>query len=147
MYSFQVAKIKLSHFKPITNRPLLDFCNNWISFHNYIENIRSNLIENAYPSFLTNEVIKKYLDYKFSSNQNQLKDKSAVHYFKLLYIENLSHHVKNKLSKLRKEFCKQNFNIELVFNSFKIKNYFSYKDPILNDLKCFVVYKFICVSL
>ena len=25
------------------------------------------------------------------------------------------------------------FNIKLVFNSFKIKNYFSYKDPILDD--------------
>ena len=43
------------------------------------------------------------LDYKFSSNHNQLKDKSDVHYFKLPYISNLSHHIKNKLSKLCKE--------------------------------------------
>ena len=48
--------------------------------------------------------------------------------------------------KLCKEFCKENFNIKLVFNSFKIKNYFSYKDPILNDLKSFLVYKFTCAS-
>ena len=82
----------------------------------------------------------------FSSNQNQLKDKSDVHYFKLPYISNLSHHIKNKLSKLCKEFCKENFNIKLVFNSFKIKNYFSYKDPIPNDLKSFLVYKFTCAS-
>ena len=71
----------------------------------------------------------------FSSNQNQLKDKSDVHYFKLPYIGDLSHHIKNKLSKLYKEFCKENFNIKLVFNSFKIKNYFPYKDPIPNDFK------------
>ena len=38
-------------------------------------------------------------DYKFSSNQNQLKDKSDVHYFKLPYIGKLSHNIKNKLSK------------------------------------------------
>ena len=87
-------------------------CNNRNSFHNDIE---------------------KYLDYKFSINQNQLKDKSDVH-------------IKNKLSKLCKEFCKENFNIKLVFGSFKIKNYFSYKDPILNDLKSFLVYKFTCAS-
>ena len=31
------------------------------------------------------EVIKKYLDYKFSSNQNQLKDTPDVHYSKLNY--------------------------------------------------------------
>ena len=82
----------------------------------------------------------------FSGKKNQLKDKSDVHYFKLPYIGNLSHHIKNKLSKLCKEFCKENFNIKLVFNSFKIKNYFAYKDPILYDLKSFLVYKFTCAS-
>ena len=111
-------------------------------FHNDIENIKSNLIKNAYPPFLIDKVIKKYLNYKLSSNQNQLKDTPDVHYFKLPYISNLSHHIKNKLSKFCKEFCTENFNIELLFNSFKIKNYFSYKDPIPDDLKSFLVYKF-----
>ena len=100
------------------------------------------IIKNAYLPFLIDKVIKKYLDYKFASNQNQLKDKSDIHYFKLSYFKNLSHHIKNKLSKLYKEFRKENFNIKLVFNSFKIKNYFSYEDPIPNDLKSFLVYKF-----
>ena len=92
------------------------------------------------------KVIKKYLNYKFSSHQNQLKDKPAVHYFKLPYIGNLSHHIKNKLSKLSKMFCKENFNIKLVFSSFKIKNYFSYKNPIPIDLKYFLVYKVTCAG-
>ena len=55
-------------------------CNNWNSFHNDIEKIKSNLIKNAYLPFLIDKVIKKYLDYKFSSNQNKLKDKPNVHY-------------------------------------------------------------------
>ena len=121
---------------------MLKICSNWNSFDNDIENIKSNLIKNAYPPFLIDEVIKKYLDYKLSSNQNQLKNKSDIHYFKLRYIGNLVHHIKGKLSKLCKEFCKENFNIKLVFNSFKIKNYFAYKDPIPNNLKSFLVYKF-----
>ena len=54
--------------------------------------------------------------------------------------------MKNKLSKVCKEFCEENFNIKLVFNAFKIKNSFSYKDPIPNDLKSFLVYKFTCAS-
>ena len=116
------------------------------SFHNDLENIKSNLIKNAYPPSLIDKVIKKYLDYKFSSNQSQLKDTPDVHYFKLPYIGNLSHHIKKKLSKLCKEFCKENFNIKLVFNSLKIKNHFSYKDPIPDDLKSFLVYKFTCAS-
>ena len=86
-----------------------------------MENINSNLNKNAYPPFLIDTVIKKYLDHKFSINQNQLKDTSY----------NLSHHIKNKVSELCKEFCKENFNIKLVYNSFKIKGYFSYKDPII----------------
>ena len=51
-----------------------------------------------------------------------------------------------KLSKLCKEFYKENFRIKLVFNSFKIKDYFSYKNTILDDLKSFLVYKFTCAS-
>ena len=121
-------------------------CNDWNSFHNDIESIKSNLTKNAYPLFLIDKVIKKYLNDKFSSNQNRVKDRSDVHYFKLPYIDNLSHHIKNKLSKLCKEFCKENVNIKLVFTSFEIKNYFSYKDPIPDDLKFFLVYKFICAN-
>ena len=43
-------------------------------------------------------------------------------------------------------FCKENFDIKLVFNSCKIKNYFAYKDPIPNYLKSFLVYKFTSAS-
>ena len=110
------------------------------------ENIKSNLIKNAYRPFLIDKVIKKYLDYKFSSNQTQLKGRSDIYYFKLPCIGNLLHHINNKLLKLNKEFCKKKLNIKLVFSSFKIKNYFSCKDPIPNDLKFFLVYKFTCAS-
>ena len=139
--SFTSFSYKISSVKCLIYRPY-KICYNWHSFHNDIQNIKSNLIKNTYPPFLIDKVIKKYLDYKFSGDQNQLKDKSDVHYLKLPYISNLSHHIKIKLSKLWKEFCKENFNIKLVFNPFKVKNYFSYKDPIPNYLKSFLVYKF-----
>ena len=117
---------------------LLEKCFSFLLFiltHSYLSHTHSYLF-NDFINF------KKYLHYKFSSNQNKLKDKSEVHFFKLTYIGNLSHRIKNKLSNLCKEFCKENFNIKLVFSSFKIKKYFSYKDPIPNDLKSFLVYKF-----
>ena len=31
-------------------------------------------------------------------------------------------------------------------HSFKIEKYFAYKDPIPNDLKSFLIYKFTCAS-
>ena len=71
---------------------------------------------------------------------------SDIHYLKLPYISNLSYHIKNILSKLGKEFCKENFDIEVVFTSFKLKNYLSSKTPIPVDLKSFLVYKFTSAS-
>ena len=143
--AFTSFSYKISLIKCLIDKSF-EICNNWDFFHNDIENIKCNLIKNAYLPLLIDKVIKKYLDCKFSSNQIQLKDKSDVHYFKLPYISNLSHHIKIKLLKLCKEVCKENVNIKLVFNSFKIKNYVSYKDLIPNDLKSFLVYKFTCAS-
>ena len=62
---------------------LFKIYNNWNSFHTDIENIKSNFIKNAYPPFLIDKVIKKYLNYNVSSEQIQMKDKSDVHYFRL----------------------------------------------------------------
>ena len=143
--SFTSFSYKITLIKCLVERSL-KICNNGNFFHNDIENIKYNLIKNAYPPFLIDSVIKKYLNYTFFNNRNQLKDTSAVHYFKLPYIDNLSHHIKNKLLKLFKEFCKEIFKITFVFTSFKNKNYFSYKDLILDGLKSFLVYKLTCAG-
>ena len=119
-------QFKISLIKYLLDRSF-KICNNWNSFHNDKENIKSILVKNA---FLIDLVIEKYLDYKFSSEQNQSKDTSDVNYFKLPHIKNISHYIKNKLSKLCKGFSKENFTIKLAFNLFKIKNYFSDKQPI-----------------
>ena len=61
--SFTLFSYKLRLIKCLIDRSL-KICNNSNSFHNEIENIKSNLIKNAYPPFLIDKVIKKYLDYK-----------------------------------------------------------------------------------
>ena len=85
--SFTSFSNKISLIKCLKDRSI-KICNNWNSFHNGIENIKSDLIKNAYPPLLIDKVIKKDLYYRFSDNQNQLKDKSDVHYFKLPDISN-----------------------------------------------------------
>ena len=72
-------------------------CNNWDSFHNDIESIKSNLMKNVYLPFLINKVINKYLNYKFSSTKIQLKGACDVYYFKLPCISNVPHHIKDKV--------------------------------------------------
>ena len=103
--SFASFSYKISLIKCLIDKSF-KICNNWNSFYNCIEIIKSNLIKNACSPFFIDKVIKKYLYYNFSSNQNQFKDKSDVHYFKLPYIGNLSHHIEDKLSKLCKGFVK-----------------------------------------
>ena len=95
--SFILFSYKISLIKCLINR-LFKNCNIWNSFHDDVENIEPNLIKNGYPSLLINKVIKKYLNHKFSNNQNQLNDTFDFYYFKLPYISNVSHHIKNKLS-------------------------------------------------
>ena len=62
--SFTSFSYKISLIKCLIDRSF-KICNNWNSFHNDIESTRSNLIKNAYPPFLINKVIKKYIVYKF----------------------------------------------------------------------------------
>ena len=80
--SFKSFSYKISLTKCLKDRSFKIY-NNWNWFHNGIKSIKSNFMKNAYPVFLIDKVIKKYNNYKLSSNQNQLKDSSDVHYFKL----------------------------------------------------------------
>ena len=88
-YSFQVSIIKILHFKHIINQPIIGLLsnfksfawfwfkislikclihssfklgNNWNSFRNDIENIKFNLIKNAYLPFLIDKVINPIQD-------------------------------------------------------------------------------------
>ena len=76
--SFISFSYEISLIKCLIDRSF-KICNKRKSFHNDIENTKSNLIKNAYPLFWIDKVIKNYLDYKVFSNQNQLKNKSEVY--------------------------------------------------------------------
>ena len=89
--SFTLFSYKISLINCLIDRSF-KICNNWNSFHNDIENIKSSLFKAIYPPFLIDKFIKRYLDHKFSSNQNQLKYTFDVYYFKSRYIGNLLYH-------------------------------------------------------
>ena len=55
--SFTSFSYKISLIKCLIDRSF-KICNHWNSFHNDIENIKSNLIKNAYPPFLIDKAIK-----------------------------------------------------------------------------------------
>ena len=54
--------------------------------------------------------------------------------------------LKIKFRNFTKNFVKKTLTCKLVFNSCKIKKKISYKDPIPDDLKSFLVYKCTCAG-
>ena len=55
--SFTSFSYKINLIKCLIDRSF-KICNNWNPFHNDIENFKPNLIKNAYPPFLIDEVIQ-----------------------------------------------------------------------------------------
>ena len=82
--SFTLFSDKISLLKCLIDRSF-KICHNWNSFHNDIEKIPSNLNKNAYPPFLIDKFIKKYLDYKFNSSQNLTNQKTNLTFINLNY--------------------------------------------------------------
>ena len=56
--SFTSFSYKITFIKCLVDRSF-ETCNSWNSFHNDVENIKSNLIKNAHLPFLIDKVIKK----------------------------------------------------------------------------------------
>ena len=116
--------------------------NTWPGFHDDVSKIKDVLKRNSYPPFILDKIIKAYID-KIDYNNNKVSSEvNKLRYFKLPYIGKYSEQVQKKITKLCKQYCKEN-NVKIVFTSFKISNYFSVKDATLYFLKSFLVYKFI----
>ena len=80
--------------------------------------------------------------YSNSDQSNPEPDKTRFH--KLPYVGKYSEQIQKKLSKICKQFFKD-ADLEIVFTSFKINNYFSTKDKTPYFLKSFLVCNFVCV--
>ena len=88
--------------------------------------------------------IKDYLDKKLQPKEdNKIINEK---YFKLPYIGEMSAYAENKLKQLIKQFCKISMSIKIAFTPTKLSSFFSLKDKKLDELKSFVVYKFICTG-
>ena len=85
---------KISLIKCLIDR-LFKICNNWNSVHNDIENI-SNRIKNAYPPFLIDKVIKKYLDLSFL--ETKISQKRHLTFITLNYHISATFHTISKIN-------------------------------------------------
>ena len=115
-----------------------------------LQQLSITLQSNSFPSHLIDKIIKGYKN-KFSSRPTQNntsttgENATGIRYFKLPFVGDFSTVTRKKLKQLLDVFCKDT-DIIIIFSSFKIKNFFSFKDPIPDALKFLVVYQFICAG-
>ena len=111
------------------------------------QHLSITLQRNSFPSHLIDKIIKGYKNkFTFRPIQNNTssprENTTGVRYFKLPFVGDFSTVTRNKLKHLINVFCKD-VDIKIVFSSFKIKNFFSFKDPIPDAFKisgCLSIY-------
>ena len=144
-------KYKVGFIKTLIDRAF-KIDNTRDGFQNYLNDLTLTYKRNsflAHVSHVIDNTVKQYL--KKNSNtingsSNALSQNNSINfrYFKLPYIGNFSKLADIKFKTLVcKNLC-SDFKIKLVFSSFKIKNFFTFKDPIPDVLKSYVVYEFTC---
>ena len=115
-----------------------------------LQQLSITLQRNSFPNHLVDKIIKGYKN-KFSSRPTQNDTSSTgvnttgIRYCKLSFVGDFSTVTRKKLKNLLGVFCKV-IDIRIVFSSFKIKNFFSFKDSIPDALKSLVVYQFTCTG-
>ena len=124
-------------------------CSNYKRLHEEIERLKSIFIDNGYPVNFFENIVKQFLESKVLPKKTNLvliDDKNDEKRFvlKIPYVGKPSLEFKRRITNLVKEA----FGIDLycVFESFKVKNYFSLKCKASPYLAANVVYKFSCRS-
>ena len=123
--------------------------NNSLSgFRSDVNKLIFTLKRNCFPSHFIDKIIKIYNEkHPFStsstSSSERGRDNENLRYFRLPYIGHYSKITQKRLTTIINRYCLP-FEIKLVFSQYKIKNLFSFKDPIPSNLKSGVVYKFTC---
>ncbi len=114
----------------------------WPNFHNEVQKIIKIMSMNGYTINWCRSKINDFLNKKMNPTQ---EDRSIIdrprNIIMLPYYGEASYKFRRKLKRI---FRKMNAEVSIMFNSFKIKNYFSLKSKTPRHLKSTIVYKFEC---
>ncbi len=126
--------------KCLLNRAFL-VCSTWKLFHEEVCKLKEFFLKNAYPVHYFERIVKDFLSHKLNNTKvaSDSNDKKIL--FKLPYVGKPSLILKRKLQKILKS---QNINVNIVFTSFKVANYFSLKDKTDSLLRSSLIYLFKC---
>ena len=137
-FSFKLNSCKTLMFRAYS------LCSNWIKFHEEVSFLNSYFSKNCYPSYMINNITKKFLDSIFRPKPVIFDVPKKPMYVSLPYMSNFSTDVKRELTlTLSKLYPYVKFNF--VFkNPLTIGSLFHFKDTLPELMRSCVVYKFTC---
>ena len=100
--------------------------NTWASFHNDVTKNKETLKRNSFPPFLIDKITKSYLNKVHSNSDQSNPESDKTRFYKLPYIGKYSEQVQKKLSKIRKQFCKD-ADLKIVLLLLKLITIFQLK--------------------
>ena len=143
-FSFTPFKYKIGLIHTLVDRDL-KINNTNSGFRKDLVKLTKTLKRNSFPSHIIDKTIKRYLD-NFQPNSSSDDSISNSNNARTRYFNfNVSNIAQIKIKQLSRCFC-SDLNIKLVFSSLKIKNFFSFKDPIPDAIRSSVVYQFTCAG-
>ena len=102
------------------------------------------LFDNGFSIKIVNTYIGKQLSKLVNPDIPKINVEPAIVYFPITYLGKQSFNLKNKLTRLMKEFYPQ-IKLRVIFKPKKtIQFFFRFKDKILDNLKSSVVYRYAC---
>ena len=117
-------------------------CNNTKQFHADLLELKHILARNLFPPRIVENEIKSYLSHQTTDGEGD-GEKPMVNFYKLPYVCDISEKINKQISNICEQFCKET-KLRLSFVSFKISSMFSAKGKLVEVMKSFVVYHFIC---
>lgn len=119
-------------------------CSSYFSLHSELQFIKQMLLANGFSTRFTDVYIGKQLTKLLEPQEQVTSVKRATVYFSLSFTGKSSFSLRNKLSKLVREFYPQS-SIRVIFRPTRtISSFLKFKDTIPSELQASVVYQYKC---
>ena len=143
-HSFTFLNFKINNIKTLIFRAFR-ICDGWASFHNEMNFLRHYFETNGYPGSVFYDVLRKFLNRKFSSTPTKLTVDKLPFYVKLPFLSNAAcKFIRLSVNKiLTPNFPYIDFRFVFVNNS-TIHGFLKHKEQLPDALCSGLVYKYEC---
>ena len=145
-FSYIPMKFKISSISTLVHRAY-HLSSSYVSFHNEIKFLNKFFTDNFYPPFLLNNIVNKFLNKLYQTNNIQpLSVPKQKLFIKLPYYGYATDRITSELNNfLNKQFPQLNIQF-ICTNTFSIQSFFRHKERLPDTLCSSIIYKFQCLS-